>query len=801
MRDTKYKLRYLNGLSWLVVAVFSLTGCRVPPYPTPVKIPAPAPAEPNIIKIPAPVPAEPNVIGIPAPAPAEPNFIEIPKAVLTDPNIFGVIYELIEQGKFNAAGELIRYWQLQLCRLADIVQEYKNISQRRQSARETAYKEKLAELEKFQVKAKADTNPAPSEGAGTGDVNDVNSVNDANNISEVLAVIARAREFVDDQQKDELLSRPYVKQTIQKAIDKAAAYESQGKWLDAYITCYSWLGAIEPNNEQIADYAEKLVEKAGIAASFQDSPCETREERFQGVKKDIFVWAIEHLKANYIDIIDYKQMATAGLKRCQLLGEVMQFSTGYFRMPQIESGAENQKSKIKNQKSFAAWSAALAAVSAEVEQSPTGFGNDEFVAVFEKVLKLNETTVELPRPVLIAQFAEAAFSTLDPHTVIVWPRQMQSFQKMMTNEFTGIGIEITKQKGLLTIASLLPDTPAYNSGLDAGDVIEKVDGVQTKDMTLICAVHKITGPKGTKVTLTIRRAGEEETKDITITRARITVPTVRGWQRTEVGKWRYIIDEQDKIGYIQLTSFSEKTSTDLEELLRKLEAEGLKGLILDLRFNSGGLLDSAVAVTDKFLKEGLIVRTDRGFGRGLVFEAAHKKNTHPNYPLVILTNSSSASASEIVAGALADEEHNRAILVGERTHGKGSVQGIVYYRQGGAQLKYTMAYYHLPSGQRVESREAMKKQGREDWGVGPDIKVKLRSDELKKLIEVQRDNDVLVKADHDSTRHELKKHTIKETLAADPQLAIGLLVIKSKLIEAKTRLEAPERAQELTRAG
>ncbi len=653
-----------------------------------------------------------------------------------------------------------------IAHLADITCEYEAIEKRRQSAREAAYQEQLAKLERLSTKT--DNN----------DVNNVSSVSDVNNISEALSVIASAREFADEQQKQELLSRPYVKQTIQKTIDKAAVYESQGKWLDAYITCYSWLQAIEPNNEAIADYTEKLLEKASVAASFQDSPCESRRERFQGVKKDIFVWAIAVLKSNYIDIIDYKQMATKAIKRCQLLGEV-------YSMPDIQDS-------IPDENRESAWSAALSAVLADVEQSPTGFGNDEFVDVFEKLLKLNETTVELPQPVLIAQFAEAAFSSLDPYTVIVWPKQMQSFQKMMTNEFTGIGIEITKQKGLLTVASLLPDTPAYNSGLDAGDVIEKVDGVETKDMTLICAVDKITGPKGTKVTLTIKSAGEEETKDITITRAKITVPTIRGWQRTERGRWRYMIDDQEKIGYLQLTSFSERTSADLEKVLLELEAKGLKGLILDLRFNTGGLLDSAVAVTDKFLKEGLIVRTEGGFSRGLVFEAAHEKNTHPNYPLVILINSGSASASEIVAGALADEKHNRAILVGERTHGKGSVQGIAYYPQGGAQLKYTMAYYHLPSGQRVESAEAVKKQGRKDWGIGPDIEVKLRSDELKKFVDVQRNNDVLVKAGHDNSKHELIKYTIQETLATDPQLAIGLLVVKSKFIEAK--------AQESTRA-
>ena len=292
----------------------------------------------------------------------------------------------------------------------------------------------------------------------------------------------------------------------------------------------------------------------------------------------------------------------------------------------------------------------------------------------------------------------------------------------------------------------------------------------------------------------IRRPGEDKTAEdkileITITRARIIVPTIRGWQRTETGKWLYMIDDADKIGYVRITpGFSERTADDFEKVLVQLEAKDLKGLILDLRFNSGGLLSSAIEVTDKFLEEGLIVSTRPRYWASSTYAMAKKGGTHPNYPLVILINSRSASASEIVAGALADKQHNRAILVGERTHGKGSVQGILSYPRGGAQLKYTMAYYHLPSGQRVESRDAMKKRGRDDWGVAPNIEVKLRSDELKKRFDVQRDNDVLVKADHDNGTVPLKRHIIEETIAADPQLAVGVLVIKSKLIQARCEM-------------
>jgi len=259
---------------------------------------------------------------------------------------------------------------------------------------------------------------------------------------------------------------------------------------------------------------------------------------------------------------------------------------------------------------------------------------------------------------------------------------------------------------------------------------------------------------------------------------------VRGWQRTAEGKWLYMVDEADKIGYVRITSFSGETASDLEAVLRELESDGLRALIMDLRFNTGGLLDSAVDICDKFVSEGLIVRTQPKDNGIPSYEYAHKRGTHPNYPLVILTNSGSASASEIVAGALSDPVHERAVLVGTRTHGKGSVQGITYYPGGGAQLKYTMAHYHLPSGQRVKSRDEVEKEGRKDWGVAPDVEVSLTSEELRQMLEVQRNNDVLAQIHRDSGKGPASRRTIDETLRADPQLAVGLLVAKTKLIEA-----------------
>jgi carboxyl-terminal processing protease len=243
-----------------------------------------------------------------------------------------------------------------------------------------------------------------------------------------------------------------------------------------------------------------------------------------------------------------------------------------------------------------------------------------------------------------------------------------------------------------------------------------------------------------------------------------------------------MIDEDNKIGYVRITGFSGETDSDFEKVLTQLEAEGLRGLVLDLRYNTGGLLSSAIKITDKFIEKGLIVSTHPRWHQPRTYAFAQKPETHPNYPLVILINSVSASASEIVAGALADPQYHRAVLVGDRTHGKGSVQTITGYPGGRAQLKYTMAYYHLPSGQRVESREVMKKQGSMEWGIAPKIELKLRNDEFIKLADIRRDNDVLVKIGH-SDSEPLKKHTAEELLAVDPQLAVGVLVLKAKQIE------------------
>jgi carboxyl-terminal processing protease len=761
------KRRNLMFLVWLVGLLFAAFGCNdaVSIRPEPVAAPAEAltKAGDSIEQLP---PAQKPELSVSEPAVED----ELAERRLDESRPFDkqseltvarpILYDIL-RGDFNSAEQKLSQvnpaGSVWLGRLTEIIRQYRLIEERRLADRQKAYEKQLT---KFM------------------EIRDAPDTNEANDIASALLVIAKASKLAPPgtAEKERLLNEPFAKQCIDKAIQQASEYESQGQWSKAYVECYSLLSHIYENSDY-SNHADELLDKIMIKASLQNSPCETRQQRYEGISRNMFIRALRVVDLSHVAMLDYGLMASKAMRRCELLGEILLFS---------ETFVESDLSRPDPQ-AVSAWLAALQAVDAEIQTSVAGISKDNLIDVFNKVLSLNAVTIALPEEVVIFHFADAALQAMDPHTNLIWPYQVKDFQKDMTQEFSGIGIEIRKEADLLKAVSLLPDTPAYHSGLDAGDIIEAVDGLSTEHMSLHCAVQKITGPKGTKVTLTVKRPGQETSKEITIVRDTIIVPTIRGWQRTATGQWRYSIDQDRQIGYVRITSFVERTSDDLEEVLKQLESAGVKALILDLRFNTGGQLTSAVDVSDKFLADGIIVSTRPRYGVP-IWETAHKKGTHPNYPLIILINEQSASASEIVAGALQDPVHKRAILVGTKTYGKGSVQTIIDYPGGGSQLKYTTAYYHLPSGQRVLSREEAKKEGTEDWGILPDVKVEMRDDELQKMFEVQRDNDILVKADHDIQANPLSKSTLEQTLEADPQLAIAALIARTKLIEHETCL-------------
>lgn len=290
-------------------------------------------------------------------------------------------------------------------------------------------------------------------------------------------------------------------------------------------------------------------------------------------------------------------------------------------------------------------------------------------------------------------------ASLDAHSQFMDPEAYKEIKVETKGEFGGLGIEITIKEGLLTIITPLDDTPADKAGLKPGDIIVKIENDSTRGITLLDAVKKLRGKPGSNVTITVLREKEGKIFDVVVTRGLIHVKSIKGSRLIE-----------GTTGYIRLSEFQDNTSKDLEKALVKLEKEGMNGLILDLRNNPGGLLDASVKVSDKFLEEGKTIVTTKGRtkARQMVFKA--RKDTHPNYPLIILVNEGSASASEIVAGAIQD--HGRGIILGTKTFGKGSVQTVIPLRDGSA-LRLTTAKYFTPSGRAIREE-----------GIVPDVVVK-----------------------------------------------------------------------------
>ncbi len=300
---------------------------------------------------------------------------------------------------------------------------------------------------------------------------------------------------------------------------------------------------------------------------------------------------------------------------------------------------------------------------------------------------------------LIHGAIEGMLKSLDPHSSFLTRESYTELQIDTKGEFGGIGIVITMRNNLVTVISPIEGSPAHTAGVKAGDLIIKVDGERTKSMKLWEAVRKIRGKKGTEVMLTVRRKGLAKPKDISIVRDIIPLESVRAHAL------------KPGYGYVRITNFRDRTFDDLTAALKKLESEEapLKGLVLDLRDNPGGLLEQSVKVADIFLEEGRIVSVKgRRKNHSKAYPAHPNDEKHP-YPIVLLINGGSASASEIVAGALQD--HGRALVLGETSFGKGSVQTVEPLRDGSG-LKLTIARYYTPNGRAIQAK-----------GIEPDVVV------------------------------------------------------------------------------
>jgi carboxyl-terminal processing protease len=348
------------------------------------------------------------------------------------------------------------------------------------------------------------------------------------------------------------------------------------------------------------------------------------------------------------------------------------------------------------------------------------------------------------RPVSRRELLESALEgmlhNLDPHSAYINTNEWRTFRRQLEGKFGGIGIQIDidQDSGRLKVVAPMVGTPAYEAGIMAGDQVLEIDGQTAEDMTSAKAVELLTGRPGTTVKLTVLHEGSEEPETVEITRAFIDLPTVLADRRKPNDQWDFMLDNDKHIAQIRITGFNQNTADELKKALAQITEEGAKGLILDLRDDPGGLLSSAVDVSELFLSGGEIVST-KGRNTAPKKYEARKDSPYEELPMVVLVNQNSASASEIVSAALQD--HGRAVVVGQRSYGKGSVQSILDLEDGYSVLKLTVASYYRPSGENIHRFRNSKPSDK--WGVTPDkgMEVKLTPSEYIHWALARRERD------------------------------------------------------------
>jgi len=395
---------------------------------------------------------------------------------------------------------------------------------------------------------------------------------------------------------------------------------------------------------------------------------------------------------------------------------------------------------------------------------------DLFINVLERIRRDYVDGSDLTYQDLVHGALEGMLSKLDPHSEFMPPVKYTYLKEDTEGNFGGVGVHINIQDGYLTVLAPMEDTPAYEAGVMSGDRFVRIEGEDARNISMPEAMKKLRGKPGSKVKVTLFRPSTGKNIDVTLKRALIKVATVK-----DINNQRKFLVDENKIGYVRITQFGEETARDLEEAIRNFETQDIKGLVLDLRHNPGGLLDQAVKVSEKFLAKGELIVTTEGRRKGE--NSQHKssgRSARPELPLVVLVNSYSASASEIVAGCMKDLE--RARIVGEKTFGKGSVQKILPLTgQEGAALRLTTAKYYTPSHEVIHGK-----------GIEPNHKVSMsRRDE--ELLFLARTPGGLEMVD-ENRREDVKTFE-------DPQLvkAMELLVGKKKLrAQAEKKKERSE---------
>jgi carboxyl-terminal processing protease len=576
-------------------------------------------------------------------------------------------------------------------------------------------------------------------------ISDLEDYAENHELEKALIAAVKSHGLADDP--DALLGDPRVVSLINDTLAKAQQARTDDNWLEA-LALYRALDLLfEASNTYQEDvdlaarhvrvlqlYAPNKLDRLydrraklrGDKETADTVKLETEnwQSRLKGVRESMLTQTIRYAARKHVAKQDRTQLIRGALDALIVMLDT--------------KGLEESFPAFDNEADVARFRDYLARRSASLQEPGKKISASEASTIISRVMKLNEETINLPPEVIVHEMTEGLTGTLDDFSSVIWPQERESFSRSTQGNFSGIGVQISRRDGRLLVVSPLENTPAMRAGLKAGDIIAQVEAANTDTWSLNRAVQEITGPRGTQVRLGIERPGEPDLIEYAITRDQIEIQSIRGWTHKPEGGWDYWIDKDSRIGYIRLSQFIPQTAEDLDAAISEMQADGkINGLILDLRFNPGGLLSSAIDICDRFIIEGPLVSTVDGNGRHSAPTKAHRLRTYANFPMTVLINQGSASASEIVSGALQD--YSRATIIGSRTFGKGSVQDLFPLTStGAAYLKLTTQYYMLP-GERIIHR----KPNATEWGIEPDLKVTMTAYQVAEALQLRQEADIL----------------------------------------------------------
>ena len=523
------------------------------------------------------------------------------------------------------------------------------------------------------------------------------------------------------EDREALLQTSWLHGLVDEALMHADKRRQEQDWRGAWDV-YWRLAAVYERETRYQELEREALTHLRLETMFKEG--RHWEERLEKIRWDDAEEALERIGHFYVEPPDFKKIARSGIEQLLLLAE--------------SKAAQEALEGLRDEDDRHDFVVRLQKHLGQVRASPS-LDRADCVQHFRRiVLKINQQTVRLPEELLVSELMRGALDPLDDFTTLIWPKEVDDFDKHTRGNFIGVGIQIVKNRaGEVEVVTPLDGTPAYRAGIQAGDVIVAADGVSLTDKSLNKVVEMITGPKGTRITLTIRRQGKEI--EFPLARERVKIQSVKGIRRNRDTneRWVHWLDEERGVGYLRVTNFQRNTVEDVETVLHRLRAKGLKGLVLDLRGNPGGLLDSAYRMSSLFLNAGdTVVST-----RGRISAENQQLDTisdgpFSDLPLAVLVDESSASASEIVSGAIRD--NGRGTVIGARTFGKFSVQNLIPLGHSRTKLKLTTASYHLPSGASLHRTPTSER-----WGVEPNIPVRLVRWERSNVWRMRREADLL----------------------------------------------------------